>query len=505
MKLLFFLLVILLHLTAFSQSKQDYQWLFGFDAGHVGNGVRIDFNHNPLEPGLGRNGQNFDNFNCSVSNENGELLFFSNGCEIANKDGDMMPGGDSLNYDKYHRLGWSCRNGYPGHQNCLILSDPAYDQGYYLLHKTWLRDSINFDLSMELRHSYIDMALDEGRGAVVFKEVPLYEDDDILSSYLTAIQHVNEEDWWIVQPKEENDSFLIYKIDRNGIFREQNQASEIFFSRELSSAAGTASFSPDGKRYALYNYNDQLNIYDFDRNSGKLSNHQHIEIYNEIDVELRWFASVEWSSDSRFIYTASSEHIHQVDTWEADIQDGVRRVATYNGGMDPLRTKFFSMILGPDCRIYIAPTNGTNSYHVIHKPNELGEACKVVQNGVKLPALAGAGGMPNFPRYRVDEADKCDPDIVSAFGPDVLWRKDLTVFPVPTAGQITVELPEGKSGILKIISIAGEEVESYRMPSYERQFQTDLSGLPVGNYLIEFYPDDNKEREYWSRWVARVE
>jgi hypothetical protein len=53
-----------------------------------------------------------------------------------------------------------------------------------------------------------------------------------------------------------------------------NQNTHQYFDRFRSSASGTAKFSPDGTKYAIYNYYDQLHVYDFDRETGHLSNHQ---------------------------------------------------------------------------------------------------------------------------------------------------------------------------------------------------------------------------------------
>ena len=89
------------------------------------------------------------------------------------------------------------------------------------------------------------------------------------------------------------------------------------------------------------------------------------------------------------------------------------------------------MALAPDCRIYMNSLNGSFSYHVINKPNEKGEACDFVQQGIKLPAASSVGTLPNFPRFRVDEEDKCDPTITSVFGDNIYWRRDLVTYPNP--------------------------------------------------------------------------
>ncbi len=99
------------------------------------------------------------------------------------------------------------------------------------------------------------------------------------------------------------------------------------------------------------------------------------------------------------------------------------------------------MAQAPDCKIYMTPVDGSCSIHVINKPDELGKACDFVQNGIKLPN-ANAGSLPNYPRFRVDEIDKCDPSISSVFGETVYYRRKLNIYPNPTTGVIKIKIPE---------------------------------------------------------------
>jgi hypothetical protein len=117
------------------------------------------------------------------------------------------------------------------------------------------------------------------------------------------------------------------------------------------------------------------------------------------------------------------------------------------------------MAQAPDYKIYMCPTSGPRSYHVIKKPNELGSACEFVQNGVKLPQLSNFGGMPNFTRFRVDEEEKCDPTLTPVFGDAVYYRRDLTVYPSPSGGRYTIEVPERfGSGTLSVLNLDGQVV-----------------------------------------------
>jgi len=123
------LFVLLVSTSTFSQDKRDYQWLLGHDQ-QVGPEIRalkFDFNNRPFNPELRDKGLNFDRNNVSICDKNGALLFYSNGCAIANRDHEVMMNGDSINAGDFLDEFWfdgSCRFGYPGRQNMLILQDP---------------------------------------------------------------------------------------------------------------------------------------------------------------------------------------------------------------------------------------------------------------------------------------------------------------------------------------------------------------------------------------------
>lgn len=301
--------------------------------------------------------------------------------------------------------------------------------------------------------------------------------------------------------------FLIYSLNEIGISLSSKQNSNQFFTKDRSSASGTAKFSPDGNKYALYNYYDQLHIYDFDRETGILSNHQKIEIYHpdSIDRSTILFSSVEWSPNSRFVYCASYLKLHQVDIWEDDPKFGVRHIADYDGTLNPFPNELFLMAQGPDCRIYMTPKNGSYSLHVINKPDELGKECDFVQNGIKLPN-SNSGTLPNFPRFRVDEVDKCDPAISSIFGMNVFYRKKLDIYPNPTSGICRVMKPEHfETGSLVVTDLFGQVLYKTRLDNRSIYHEINITNLPSGIYNIEFYPEENRSRVFYSQQILKVD
>ncbi len=508
-----FLTIAMLFLFGFSYSqKEDYIWFGGYDFDNDINdstrveGYRMDFNKKPfgVENDISWRYGILGN-NASICDKEGKLMFFTNGCAVFNKNYQIMPNGDSISSGEWFDKLWkSCGFGYPGIQDVLILPDPGKENGYYLLHKTNIYNSGPEGTYRTLNYSYIDMSLDNGKGDVVIKN-KTFDINHLLYFYLTAIKHQNKEDWWLLQPIENDSSYLTFLIDENGINKKFNQSTHQYFDRSRSSASGTARFSPDGTKYAVYNYYDQLHVYDFDRGTGILSNHKMIKIYptEEVDRTKIVFSSVEWSPNGRFIYCASEYKLHQVDLGANDPQNAIQIIGEFDGTEDPLPTLFCFMVQGPDCRIYMTPKSGSFSIHVIKKPNELGTACDFVQNGINF-LYPNGGTLPNFPRFRVDEEDKCDPTITSVFGEKVYYRRDLEVYPNPSNGLFTIKLPKfiGDANLV-VANINGQIVYKKEIGNSIME-QVDITNMVAGRYNIEVYPEKNFNKVFYGRQVVKL-
>lgn len=506
--LLCILLLSLIVNTSTTAQKQDYVWLFGQDLGSSGvTGYMFDFNSPPMEVTEHHNNLSIASANASISDEDGNLLFFMNGCAVVDRNFEPMPNGDSLGYDIWWEIfTWPCDRGRSGNQDNIILNDPGNNDLYYIIHKPKIYNGPNTSDSIPIWYSVVDMSLNQGNGAVIAKNQVLDNSRIFLSSYLTAIKHDNMTDWWLLQSPTNDSLIHVYSLTAKGFSLHSIQESHHFMSRNRTSASGTAKFSPDGSKYAWYNYYDQLNLYDFNRATGQLTNYKNIQIIPEPDNDILLSSSVEWSPNSRFIYAASTNVLHQVDLWENDIQqNGIRLVDTYNGTLDPFRTSFFMMAQAPDCKIYMCPTSGTRSYHVINKPDELGSACNFVQNQLKLPQVSNFGGMPNFPRFRVDEEQKCDPTITSVFGDAVYYHKELETYPNPSNGRFTVKVPSNfSSGSIVVSDMGGQIVHHRSLTPNSVNPLIDITSYPSDIYTIELYSDDRGERVFWRTQVVKL-
>jgi hypothetical protein len=112
--------------------------------------------------------------------------------------------------------------------------------------------------------------------------------------------------------------------------------------------------------------------------------------------------------------------------------------------------------------------------------------------------------MPNFPRFRVDDEEKCDSTITLVNGVDIFWRRDLDVYPNPSSDYVDVIIPDDiGGGTLYIITPQGQMVKSVSFKRKE-QLRIDVSELNSGIYNFEILADDNKEKVIYTTRVVRI-
>ena len=213
----------------------------------------------------------FSSSQANISDSVGNLLFYTNGCWIANATGDTMMNGDSLNPGNFSD-GY-CPYGYPIANMELALPVPGMMNKYILFHQTGDQSV----WSRKLYYSLIDMSLDSGRGAVTAKNQIAFSDSLIWG--ISACKHANGRDWWVAVLKDSSDVIFTLLLTPNGITNIQQQHLNVPMHTSFSSIQA---FSPDGTKYAYITmsptgimgkpYKRDIRLFDFDRCSGLFSN-----------------------------------------------------------------------------------------------------------------------------------------------------------------------------------------------------------------------------------------
>ena len=478
------LILLAYNATLHGQNKRDYYWITGSNTSSdpgIDNYV-FDFNETPFGLADVEGGLHFDNMNISMCDPEGNLLFYSNGCAVANKDHNIMPNGEAINEGDWFDIFWGgdCKNGYAGTQDILALPDPANAKGYYLISKPRINNPAGPTFLRDLQYSYIDMSLDDGYGDITEKNKIFYNQDTIQSSYLQSVRHANGRDWWIIQPTEEQNKILIFLLDPLGITFHHHQLIGTEY-HKWAGASGIGKFSPDGSLYSSFNPYDQLRLFDFDRASGMLSNVREMYV-DSIPI----FNAIEFSSNSRFLYISMQTKLYQLDMQVDDPGASAVLIDEWNGINDPFATAFFLMQRAPDCKIYMCSMSSTNTYHVIHKPDEKGVACDFEQQGVALPHTSSVANFPNFPNFRIDEVEVCDPTITSVFNQPVIISKNISLYPNPVSDDLRIEISNDlEIRFVEVHTLDGRIIDRISIDITSHTY--DMSDLQAGVYVLKFY------------------
>jgi len=453
----------------------------------------LDFNFGFRELKKDTAAFNINQVNISMSDKEGNLLFYFNGCYIAGADHQLIENGDSINYGEWWGFINDCSSGYTGPQNSLALPDPANENGYYIFHKEInlvsfpTRETISH---LNLRYTYVDMSENNGKGKVLEKN-RIYFQDTIMGTYFHATKHANGKDWWMVELKETPNggkpanTYFVFLLDENGPrYHHQHEMGPKF--TDNTSAGGAAKFSPDGERYAFFNYQDGLLFADFDRESGQFSNE---DFY---DIKKNGVGGIEWSPSGRYLYVSTWDSLYQYDTWAEDIGSTEVLVDVYDGfAIGPFKSVFSIMQRGPDCRIYMCSRSSSWSIHVINDPDEPAPYCNFVQRGLDLFTSTGTISLPNFPNYRLDNEPVCDPGILTSSDETVPPNTGtkIKVFPNPATDRFTISSSEvDRTNTVRIVSMTGNIMWSGEQHE-EMDFATD--SYPAGVYFVQLLNDRN--------------
>ena len=433
-----FTVLLLFSVATFAQGKNDYQWVTGYgtNLANHGGGTRIDFN--TVKPTLTHFSLPYHfgfNMPCSISDDEGNLQFYANGCKVVNYNNEVVENGEDLSPGYFQNI--ECDEpiyGYDSYQNMMILPLPGHPQQYVYFHHT-----MEMDISSgKILYTEVDMSANNGTGKVIQKN-QLLRGPVTQEGAFTAVRHGNGQDWWIIIPQEYVNVYNLYLLTPDTIIGPFTQDWEDSEASMYPKTGWNVVISPDGTKFARVtltwvdgvNRFNRVYLYDFDRCTGNLSNPQVI-MMSDPNVYASWAAI---SPHSRFMYFQLAQNkLFQYDLYAPDIAASAQLIAEYDGFVTPqgFSCAFHAMALAPDNKIYMSCTSGIYYYHTIHAPDEPGLACDFRQHDLELPTVNDIL-MPNYPNFRLGPMDSSPCD---TFGLDNLpvahfrWRQEDTLSPL---------------------------------------------------------------------------
>jgi len=488
--------IILIFGFAFTMQAQkhfDYNWLFGYGTGipdttNPFGGIIMSFTNNKVSFSSQARDFEFSWQANSFSNSYGDLLLMSNGCSVANASSTIIKNGDSLGFGKI----WSvnCPKRQPLSQAGMFLNFAGDEKQIVFLHT--ILDTIGNGLKAFLKCIY-ETKIDLSKDSVLSKNDKILY--DTLYGGISAIPK-DDYNWWIIIPRNRSNEFYVILYNKNGVIDLTKQSIGLEHIPEGSGGA-QCTFSPDGKNYAFYSPLNGLQIYDFNRATGTLSNFRHFSFIYPFNTA----GGCAFSPDSRFIYVSNPTEVLQVDLLEKDSTNAIDTVGVFDNFFDPYPTTYLQMALGPDCRIYISTYGGNRYLHVIMQPNKKGKECQLINRGLKLPTR-NSFVTPNFPHYRVDDPYPCDSTITIPLNTDVeneykFKEGELMIYPNPASTVLYVH--DIKSMItskvlLRLIDLNGNVLFSQEYNNLSQEIKIPIHNLAQGMYFIHI---NDSKGNYW--------
>jgi len=313
----------------------------------------------------------------SIADVDGNLLLFSDGLCVWDRDHNLMPNGTGL-------LGNTSSS-----QGVLITPHPGNVNQYFV----FTNDAIENSHVNGMRYNIVDMTLNNGYGDILpaFKNKLLLESG---SEKLSATWHANGHDIWVGTVDRFSNAWHAFLIDNQGIHTTPVVSN--IGTALLNNTLGSMRFSNDGNRMAacmLTPWPWRILLSDFNRETGVYSNP--IEILLSSDFNQQPF-SLAFSPDNSKLYVSlwQSSDILQYNlslTTAAQIQASEYAVDPYNFGI------FGHLVLASNGKIYVNAVNHLGGLDEIRNPNAAGVLCDYYSNPTSVPLnLNPNSSLPNM-------------------------------------------------------------------------------------------------------------
>ncbi|PWH83984.1 hypothetical protein DIS18_05400 [Algibacter marinivivus] len=343
---------------AYSQKEANI-WYFGEHAG-------LDFNSG--SPVVLLDGALNTNEGCAtISDSNGNLLFYTDGVTVYNKNHMVMPNGNGLsgNFSSTH--------------SAIIVPKPQEADLYYIftVDSPWNNNNSN-----GLSYSEVDMSLESGLGDVTnLKNITM---ETPVNEKVTAIINGSEDGYWIVSHRHNSDEFLAFEVTNSGV-NLNPVVSAVGAQTGFFNIGGQIKISPDNSRLAVAR-GGEVQLFDFDNVTGAITNAQTIDSGSVNSY------GIEFSANGNLLYVAFYGGVYQYNLQAGTLVDiiasQVSLISVSNEG-------FASMQIAPDGKIYVARQEKPY-VDFIENPNVVGIGCGYNYEGLFLGGRESDLGLPTF-------------------------------------------------------------------------------------------------------------
>lgn len=373
-------LILFLSIFSFLQvaaQRETSNWYFGYGAG-------IQFNDNGSVTALTDGKLNTLEGCTSISDASGNLLAYTDGITVYNKNHQIVQNGNGLWGDPSST------------QSAIIVPKPEDPNIYYIF--TVDTSVVEGDPDFGLNYSVLDISQNGGNGAITEKNKKLLNDSS--EKIAGVIKDCFEQSIWVITLASEAgavgffNTYHCYEVSAAGI--NTNAVKNTFPDLLISDPRGYLKLSSDGTKMVSANAYDGLFVYDFDPKTGILSNQLQLTIPSSNAIPY----GVEFSTEGHYLYvhTFNDEEISNASLIQYDLF--ASNISTSAVVIDERAAYRGALQMAENGKIYrTTPKNyfeGTPYLSVINNPSVKGLAANYVHNAVSLNGKTAMQGLPPF-------------------------------------------------------------------------------------------------------------
>ncbi len=369
---------IIFPVLLFGQGETS-NWYFGNNAG-------IRFNNNGTVTALDDGRLNTFEGCTTISDALGDLLFYTDGINVYDRNHNLMQNGGGLYGDPSST------------QSALIVPKPNDPEVFYI----FTVDTTTFETDPDygLNYSTVDISQNNGNGAVIQKNYRLL--DDCSEKVAAVVKDCSDKSIWIIALAAQNgdnnvfDTYHAFEVNSGGVV--DTAVKSTFPSLSIEDPRGYLKFSNDGKMMASASMLDGLHLFDFDAASGVLSNIIQLSMNGANNNSY----GLEFSPNNQYLYTHASNFVqnnagHSSSLIQFDLL--APNISASQVVLDQRGIYRGALQLGANGKIYrtIAMNyfTGTPYLGVINNPNRKGDAANYQHNAISLGNNA-TQGLPPF-------------------------------------------------------------------------------------------------------------